>query len=325
MAFDTRTLARRVPLTAAALGLLATLAVAPTSTLAAQQGDATEGQSLFSRIEWVFGEKEVDIGNLAEFTVPAGCRYTDADGARMFLVLTENPPNGREQGLLLCGYIPGESGTESSSTDSATSQKPWFVVFSFDPSGYVRDDDKKELDATRILTAIRAGTEAANELRRKQGWEVLTIEGWIRPPYYDSATHNLTWSTKASTPSSGASVNHSVRLLGRRGVLHADLVAEPDQLDGIVGTFDGLIATTKFLPGHKYSEWRKGDKVAAYGLTALVAGGAGVAASKLGVFGKIGKFFVLLAIKLKKLLVLAVLGVVAAIKALFRKKREATA
>jgi uncharacterized membrane-anchored protein len=320
MALDTRALVRRVPLNAASLGLLATLAVAPTSSLFAQQ----DARTLFSRIEWVFGEKQVDIGSLAEFTVPDGCRYTDAEGARTFLMLTENPPNGREQGLLFCGYIPGESASESNA-ESTTNQKPWFVLFSFDPSGYVRDDDKKELDAARILAAIRAGTEAANELRRKQGWEVLTIDGWIRPPYYDSATHNLTWSTKASTPSSGASVNHSVRLLGRRGVLHADLVAEPDQLDGIVGTFDGLIATTRFLPGHKYSEWRNGDKVAAYGLTALVAGGAGVAASKLGIFGKIGKFFVLLAIKLKKLLIVVVLGLVAAIKALFRKKREATA
>jgi uncharacterized membrane-anchored protein len=86
-----------------------------------------------------------------------------------------------------------------------------------------------------------------------------------------------------------------------------------------------MIGSTKFLPGHKYSEWRKGDKVAAYGLTALVAGGAGVAASKLGLFGKIGKFFVLLFAKLGKLLIAGVVGVVAVIKALFRKKREATA
>jgi uncharacterized membrane-anchored protein len=320
MAINTRALVRRVLRSAASLGLFATLAVAPTSNLAAQE-EVVDGRTLFNRIEWVFGEKEVDIGNVAEFMVPAGCRYTDVAGARTFLLLTQNPPNGREQGLLLCGDIV----TDTSSSASATGQKPWFVVFSFDASGYVRDDDKKELDAARILAAIRAGTAAANELRKQEGWEVLTIDGWVRPPYYDSATHNLTWSTKASTPSDGASVNHSVRLLGRRGVLHADLVSDPEQLDAIVGTFDGVIGSTKFLPGHKYSEWRKGDKVAAYGLTALVAGGAGVAASKLGLFGKIGKFFVLLFAKMGKLLIAAVFGVAAGIKALFRKKREATA
>jgi uncharacterized membrane-anchored protein len=293
--------------------LLAGLALAP--ALSAQEGPS-DARAVFNSIPWVFGEKEVDIGNVAEFTIPNHCRYTDAAGARTFMILTENPPTGREQGVLLCGDLAG---------DSATGQKPWFVVFSFDQSGYVRDDEGQKLDAAKILASIRSGTEAANEIRKKRGWGVLTIDGWVRPPYYDSATHNLTWSTKATEPSSGSSVNHSVRLLGRRGVLHADLVAEPEQLHSLVGIFDGVIASTKFLPGHKYSEWRNGDKVASYGLTALVAGGAGVAAAKSGLLGKIGKFFVLLFAKLGKLMIAAVLGLLAGIKALFSRKKEATA
>src|SRR3712207_1781560 len=118
MALDTRALVRCVPLNAASLGLLAALAVAPMPTLSAQASDA---RTVFSSIQWVHGEKEVDIGNLAEFTVPHGCRYTDADGARTFLVLTENPPNGREQGLLFCGYIPGENGSEDATEGAGES------------------------------------------------------------------------------------------------------------------------------------------------------------------------------------------------------------
>src|SRR2546426_3846944 len=37
------------------------------------------------------------------------------------------------------------------------------------------------------------------------------------------------------------SVNHSVRLLGRGGVMHVDLVATPAQLDALVPTFNGMI------------------------------------------------------------------------------------
>jgi uncharacterized membrane-anchored protein len=300
------------PRTRLLAALVATLAI-PT-TASAQ--DASSGRALFNSIKWEFGEKEVDIGNVAEFTVPTHCRYTDAEGAKTFMILTENPPSGREQGVLLCGDIGG---------DSTSGQKPWFVVFSFDESGYVRDDEGKQLDSAKILGSIRAGTEAANEVRKKRGWGVLHIDGWVRAPYYDPTTHNLTWSTKATEPSTGSSVNHSVRLLGRRGVLHADLVAEPEQLDALVGIFDGVVASTKFLPGHKYSEWRKGDKVASYGLTALVAGGAGVAAAKSGLLGKLGKFFVLLFAKLGKLIIAGVLGLLAGIKALFSRKKEATA
>jgi len=43
-----------------------------------------------------------------------------------------------------------------------------------------------------------------------------------------------------------------------------------------------MIGGFSYSSGYKYAEWRSGDKVAAYGLTALVAGGAGVALVKSG-------------------------------------------
>jgi len=310
MAHNPGTRTRRDVSTLTVAALVAALGAAlPARTFAQERG--SDPRSIFNSIEWTWGEKEVDIGNIGEFTIPDGCRYTDAAGARTFLELTQNPPSGREQGLLFCGEVGERTGAK----------QPWFVVFTFDPSGYVRDDDRKELDAGKILAAIREGTEAANRIRKAQGWEELKIDGWVRAPYYDPATHNLTWSTKATATESGTSVNHSVRLLGRRGVMHVDLVAEPEQLDGIVGTFDTMIASTRFLAGHKYSEWRKGDKVAGYGLTALVAGGAGAAAVKLGLFAKLGKLFG----KLGKLVVAAVVGALAGLRALFRRRKEATA
>jgi uncharacterized membrane-anchored protein len=49
----------------------------------------------------------------------------------------------------------------------------------------------------------------------------------------------------------------------------------------------------QFSTGNRYAEWVKGDKVAAYGLTALVAGGVGAAAAKSGLLGKLWKAIVL--------------------------------
>lgn len=315
----TRALVTRASIAPVAV-LLVTLAVTSAASLSAQE-PATDKQTLFRSIAWQDGPKEVDIGDVAEFTIPAGCQYTDEAGAKTFLIITENPPSGREKGVLFCrpSGPQGESGDGSVQQQSAA--QPWFVVFTFDPSGYVRDDDGKKLDGARILDAIRAGTAQANEVRRSRGWEVLTIDGWVRPPHYDASTHNLTWSTKATASSTGTSVNHSVRLLGRRGVLHADLVTEPDQLATTVPIFDTMIASTSFLSGHKYSEWRKGDKVAAYGLTALVAGGAGAAAVKFGLFPWLGK----LVAKLGKLIFVVIAGALAGLKALFTRKKTATA
>jgi uncharacterized membrane-anchored protein len=45
-----------------------------------------------------------------------------------------------------------------------------------------------------------------------------------------------------------------------------------------------------YVPGQTYGEFKPGDKIAEYGLAALVAGGAGVFAAKTGLFAKLWKF-----------------------------------
>ena len=49
-------------------------------------------------------------------------------------------------------------------------------------------------------------------------------------------------------------------------------------------TFKELMAGYSFQSGNSYAEFRPGDKVAKYGLAALVVGGAAVGAAKLGLF-----------------------------------------
>ena len=108
-------------------------------------------------------------------------------------------------------------------------------------------------------------------------------------------------------------------------MVSAELVADAAQLGAIVPQFDQVIGATKFVSGQTYSEWREGDKVAAFGLVALVAGGAGVAAGKLGLFGKLWKLVLAFVLAVKKLVVIAVIGLAAFVKRLFRKKKTATA
>jgi uncharacterized membrane-anchored protein len=259
---------------------------------------ASKSEELFASIQWQEGPTQARIGTESQVDVPKGCQFTGAAGSRSFMLATENPPSGNEAGVLVCP-TDDESGS-------------WFVVFSFDGSGYVRDDDAKELDADAILASLREGNEQGNQARVAQGWAPLELTGWVRAPYYDPATNNLTWATEVRDVS-GASVNHSVRLLGRGGVMNADLVIDPAQFAANVPAFDKIVATHAFLPGRKYSEWREGDKLAGYGLTALVAGGAGVVAAKSGLLSK-----------LIKVIVVAVVGVGAWLKSLFtgRKRQE---
>jgi uncharacterized membrane-anchored protein len=227
-------------------------------------------------IDWRVGPATGELGNVAQIRIPEGYRFSGIDGVRRFMELTENPVSGSELGVLL---PPDQSGSE------------WFVVFDFNSVGYVKDDEKNKLDAGAILDSIKEGTKRSNEERRKRGWSEMDILGWHTPPRYNQATNNLTWAIRGSSEGSEV-VNYSVRLLGRRGVMDVDLVLDPAHVITAVPQFEELLTGFTFTSGNRYAEFTKGDKVAAYGLTALVAGGAGAALAKSGLLGKIWKLLV---------------------------------
>jgi uncharacterized membrane-anchored protein len=279
--------------------------VTPARSLFAQSDSARS--ALFRSIDWTPGPTTGQLGSMGKVAVPEGCSFSDAAGAKTFMEATENPPTGQEQGVVLC-----RGGSESDPTS-------WFVIYEFNATGYVKDDEKASLDKDKIYASLDEGTREGNEERRSRGWSEIEMGGWVRAPYYDERTHNLTWALRVLSEGD-TSVNHSVRLLGRRGVLKADLVIDPSDFETALSTFDAMIAGTEFLPGNTYAEWREGDKVAKYGLTALVAGGAGAAAMKLGLFGKLWKLIATFFAAAGKLIIVAVVGIGAWVRKLFRRQ-----
>lgn len=230
-----------------------------------------------SDIDWQDGPAVGQLGDIAQIKIPEGYRFAGQEGVKRFLELTQNPVSGDELGVLI--------------SSGGTADEGWFVIFEFNPIGYVKDDEKGKLDADAILTSLKAGNERGNEERRKRGWSTLDLVGWSTPPRYDPVTNNLTWAIRASSEGHDV-INHSVRLLGRKGVMDADLVLGPSQVSSAVPEFDTLLTGFEFSAGNRYAEWVKGDRVAAYGLTALVAGGVGAAAVKSGALGKLWKVIV---------------------------------
>lgn len=237
-----------------------------------------------SDIEWQVGPTVANLGDVAEITIPAGYRFTGRDGAKRIMELTQNPASGKEVGIL------APAGSDSS--------RAWFVIFEFRNTGYVKDDEKDKLDADKILKAISRGTESANEIRRKRGWEPVHVVGWSKKPFYDPATNNLTWAIRgrsgdAKTGGENDAINYSTRILGREGTMHVDLVVSPDEFDDTVTEFEALMSDFHYTEGHKYAEWKEGDPIAEYGLTALIVGGAGAVALKSGLLAKLWKVIVI--------------------------------
>ena len=230
----------------------------------------------------------------ATIGIPKGYRFTDGGGAGKVLEMFGNLPTGRELGLLT---------TEGFG--------PW-IIFEFDESGYVKDDEKDELDADALMATLKEGQKHGNARRKEMGLEELELVGWAMPPKYNAETNNLEWGTIVRSASGGDSVNYNTRLLGRRGVMEVALICEPDELQALLPQYQSILTGYDFIDGERYAEFRQGDRMAEYGLTALVAGGAAVAASKMGLFAKLGAFFA----KLGKGAILLVIGIGVGIKKL---------
>jgi len=254
-------------------------------------------------INWIDGPTTADLGGIAKLEVPKGFMFADKKGTQKLLELTQNIPTGYELGAI----VP----------DVADDKDRWFVIFEFHEVGFVKDDEKSKLDSAALLKSMQEGTEEANEVREEKGWPAFHVRGWAHEPFYDDTTNNLTWAIRGSGDSGGESINHSIRILGRRGTMNVDLVLGPDEYETIVPEFNDLMASFEFHNGSRYGDFVSGDKVAAYGLTALVAGGVGAAAVKTGLLMKLWKFIVVIALALKKAIILVIVAGIGGAKKLW--------
>jgi len=224
-------------------------------------------------LPWKRGPGSAPIGDLAEIGLDDSYVYLDDAGTKRFMELNQNPVSGAE----LATIAP------------ISDQENWFLVFEFEPIGYVKDDEQDSLDADALLASIREGTQAANEERSKRGWSTLEILGWQEKPHYDARTHNLSWAVTAQSDGR-KSVNRIVKLLGRRGVMTVTLVSPVETLNATIPVVDTMLDGYHFKSGHTYGEFVPGtDKLAEYGLTALIVGGAGAALVKSGLLAKLWK------------------------------------
>lgn len=220
------------------------------------------------------GPSAASLGSVAEVQVPQGYVFADAKNTRKLMEAMQNTISGNELGFLA-----------PASTD-------WFIIFEFDDVGYVKDSEKDSLDANAMLNSIRKGTEQANKQRARNGWGTMKIVGWEQAPQYNQQTQRLEWAIRGESEDGGQVVNWNTRLLGRGGVMRATLVGDPDATLAALPQFNALLGGFGFKQGHRYAEFRQGDKTAKYGLSALVVGGAAAVAVKSGAAKAIWKLMV---------------------------------
>ena len=236
-----------------------------------------------------------NIAGKATFKLDGGLRLLDA-------------PNTSEV-LTLLGNLP-----QANSYTVAKRNLEWFSVFSFAPEGYVVDNEK--IDADELLKTLKERNAQSESERKSKGLPSLFLEGWFIPPRYDEITKRIEWATLLRTEGGEKSVNFSTKILGRSGHMSVILVSDPEHLNVDIKEFKSALNGFEFVQGERYAEWKQGDKVAEYGLGALVLGGAAAVATKKGLWAVLGG---LLAGGWKILVGLAV-AAIAGLGSFFKKK-----
>jgi uncharacterized membrane-anchored protein len=255
----------------ALVALLMTLALSGGAPVLADEpapGDQQEAQAAFRKqleaLDWIRGPKKVQLFDNSTLQLPEGYLFLNPTDTAKLQALQHNLP-GPQQYFL------------------SPEDFRWQVFFSFKDDGYVKDDEK--IDADALLKSIEASTAEGNKLRREKGWDEMQVVGWQTPPHYDSQTHRLEWAIDGkNVKTNDVVVNFNTRLLGRGGVMSAVLITAPDALAPSITEFKGTLNGFEYVPGQRYAEYKPGDKIAKYGLAALVTGGAAAIAVKTGLW-----------------------------------------
>ena len=273
---------------------------------------AAAGEGAEPKYKPVVGPHQVDAGHDVMIDLPAGYLFLDSEQAKKFMEKLGNLHNDDLLGVI------------------AQPDASWLVTVRFTEDGYVKDDEAEKMDADEILKAIREGTDAANEERGKLGFKPLHVVGWSEPPKYQRDVHHLVWGIRGQGEGDPEEViNFNTRVLGRKGFVSLNLIDGAHSIEASKPSVAALLKATTFKAGSRYEDFNsKTDKIAEYGLAALVAGGAGAVALKLvkvGLLAKFGGKIIALIIALKKGIVLVFLAIVAFFKRVFGRKKEATA
>lgn len=204
-------------------------------------------------------------GNVT-LTVPENYYYLNPqDSERVLVDAWGNPPGSAVLGMLFpAGSTPLDANT-------------WGVTIEYQEDGWVSDEDANEIDYSELLDSMKKDAVKMSTERVKQGYEAIELVGWAATPYYDQPSHKMHWAKElhfgrqeAGDPNT---MNYDIRVLGRKGVLVMSFIADMDQKQTIDMHMNDVLEMAEFDEGSRYNDFNPElDKVAAYGLGALVAG-----------------------------------------------------
>jgi uncharacterized membrane-anchored protein len=268
--------------------------------LSEEQQYAKWTESVWNSLDRMTGEIKLPNA-VATLNVPENFYYlAPKDAEKVLVEVWGNPPGQNTLGMLFPAKM------------TPFDRDSWAVTIEYEEGGYVADTDADDIDYPELLVQMKSDTNLASEERVKQGYEAIELIGWASPPYYDAATNKLHWAKEIKFSNNPVNtLNYNIRVLGRKGVLVLNFIAQIDQKELIENNLNTVLALAEFDQGSKYSDFDPDiDEVAAYGLGALVAG---------KVIAKTG-FLAVAFLFLKKFAVIFIIAIGVFLKRMFKRK-----
>lgn len=271
-----------------------------------------EQMEKFSKVMKTIGEIQYQSGEIslmggkAKINLSDDFRFLDPANARKVLVdVWNNPP---ETGSVTGMIVPkGINFLEEN----------WAAIIQWKDEGYVKDSDFEGTDFNKMLTQLKEQSAEANKERVSRGYPPMELSGWATEPHYDKASHKLFWAKSYKVNGPDQQLNYDIRVLGRSGYFEISILAAMSQLHDIEAKAPTILGMVDFADGNRYADFKPGtDKVAAYGIAGLIAG---------GVLAKAG-FFKLIWVGIlaaKKFVIIAVVAIGAWIKRMLGARKQA--
>lgn len=239
------------------------------------QDGASSAEAFVDSLHFRTGQIQVPEAK-AHFQLGPEFRYLDkADARRVLEQFWGNPEDDSVLGMV----VPAST--------SLAADDSWAVVVTYSDEGYVSDEDAAKIDYDGMLKDMQGATREANAEREKAGFGRVELVGWAVPPRYDAASKKLYWAKELDFNGAAQhTLNYDIRVLGRHGYLSLNAVAGMGELQQVQAGMQQLLPMTEFDSGARYADHNPStDKVAAYGVAALIGGGL---AAKTGLLAKLG-------------------------------------
>ncbi len=263
-------------------------------------------QTLLQTLKYQDGEVTL-AGGKAKLTLTPDFQYLAPAEARKVLVdVWGNPPAVASaiEGMII------QKGTDFLAEDA------WAAIIQWKEDGYVKDEEFASTDFNKMLTELKEQSKEQSKERVKQGYGKLEVAAWAQPPQYDKTTHKLYYAKALDVDGPVQGLNYDIRVLGRAGVLEVSIISSMPYLADIDKKAPEILGMVDFTAGNRYADYKDGDKVAAYGIAGLIAGGV---LAKAGFF----KGLLLLLVKLWKPVLIGVALIGAFIAKMLGRKKAA--